>query len=147
MLRPRSSPRSRQRLTTALAAFGMIGAGTAALAVTAPPAAAATTPHRVLFDNSKAETAGNADWIIGTSQPDPLGQKADPTAEKDWTGALSSWGVALQKTGDYSLKTLPSGNTITYGTSSALDLQNFDTFVLPEPNVLLSASEKTVPSG
>ncbi|WP_420708535.1 hydrolase [Streptomyces sp. ERV7] len=121
----------------------MLGAGTAALAVTAPPAAAATTPHRVLFDNSKAETAGNADWIIGTSQPDPLGQKASPTTEKDWTGALSAWGVALQKTGDYSLKTLPSGNTITYGTSSALDLQNFDTFVLPEPNVLLSASEKT----
>lgn len=143
MLRPRSSPRSRQRLATALAVFGMLGAGTAALAVTAPPAAAATTPHRVLFDNSKAETAGNADWIIGTSQPDPLGQKANPTAEKDWTGALSAWGVALQKTGDYSLKTLPSGNTITYGTSSALDLQNFDTFVLPEPNVLLSASEKT----
>ncbi|MFC0844608.1 hydrolase [Streptomyces noboritoensis] len=143
MLRPRSSPRSRQRLATALAVFGMVGAGTTALAVTAPPAAAATTPHRVLFDNSKAETAGNADWIIGTSQPDPLGQKANPTAEKDWTGALSSWGVALQKTGDYSLKTLPSGNTITYGTSSALDLQNFDTFVLPEPNVLLSASEKT----
>ncbi|MFF1479146.1 hydrolase [Streptomyces sp. NPDC058301] len=143
MLRPRSSPRPRQRLTTALAVFGMLGAGTAALAVTAPPAAAATTPHRVLFDNSKAETAGNADWIIGTSQPDPLGQKADPSVEKDWTGALSSWGVALQKTGGYSLKTLPSGNTITYGTSSALDLQNFDTFVLPEPNVLLSASEKT----
>ncbi|MFI1104907.1 hydrolase [Streptomyces melanogenes] len=143
MLRPRSSPRSRQRLATALTAFAVFGAGTAALAVTAPPAAAATTPHRVLFDNSKAETAGNADWIIGTSQPDPLGQKTNPTAEKDWTGALSSWGVALQKTGGYSLKTLPSGNTITYGTSSALDLQNFDTFVLPEPNVLLSASEKT----
>ncbi|OAR23045.1 hydrolase [Streptomyces sp. ERV7] len=143
MLRTRSSARSRQRLTTTLAVFGMLGAGTAALAVTAPPAAAATTPHRVLFDNSKAETAGNADWIIGTSQPDPLGQKASPTTEKDWTGALSAWGVALQKTGDYSLKTLPSGNTITYGTSSALDLQNFDTFVLPEPNVLLSASEKT----
>ncbi|MFK8907203.1 hydrolase [Streptomyces sp. YS-3] len=144
MLRIRSSARSRQRLTTALAVFGILGGGTAALAVTAPPAAAATTPaHRVLFDNSKAETAGNADWIIGTSQPDPLGQNPAPSAEKDWTGALSSWGVALQKTGDYSLKTLPSGGTITYGTSSALDLQNFDTFVLPEPNVLLSAAEKT----
>lgn len=143
MLRTRSSRRSRQRLATALAVFGMIGAGTAAVTATASPAAAATTPHRVLFDNSKAETAGNADWIISTSQPDPLGQKASPSVEKDWTGALSAWGVALQKTGDYSLKTLPSGNTITYGTSSALDLQNFDTFVLPEPNVLLSAAEKT----
>ncbi|OAH12925.1 immune inhibitor A peptidase M6 [Streptomyces jeddahensis] len=73
----------------------------------------------------------------------PAHQDATPTAETDWTGALSSWGVALQQTGDYSLKTLPSGSTITYGTSSALDLQNFDTFVLPEPNLLLSASEKT----
>ncbi|MGP9016954.1 hydrolase [Streptomyces sp. BR1] len=142
MLRTRSSQRPRHRLATALVALGMLGTGTAALAVTAP-AAAAATPHRVLFDNSKAETAGNADWIISTSQPDPLGENASPSAESDWTGALSSWGVSLQKTGNYSLKTLPSGNTITYGTSSPLDLQNFDTFVLPEPNILLSASEKT----
>ncbi|MFD9795782.1 hydrolase [Streptomyces sp. NPDC059070] len=148
MLRTRSSTRPRLTIATTLAVFGLLGGGTAALAATAPTgaaptAAAATAPHRVLFDNSKAETAGNADWIISTSQPDPLGQKANPSAETDWTGALSSWGVALQKTGNYSLKTLPSGNTITYGTSSPLDLQNFDTFVLPEPNVLLSAAEKT----
>ena len=87
-------------------------------AATAPPPHAAT-PHRVLFDNAHAETAGNADWIICTSQPDPLGQDSSPSAETDWTGALSSWGVALQKTGDYSLKTLPSGSTITYGGSAA----------------------------
>lgn len=127
---------------TALGALVAAG-GAAAQAATAPAAPAAATQHRVLFDNSKAETAGNADWIISTSQPDPLGQNPSPSAETDWTGALSSWGVALQKTGDYALKTLPSGNTITYGTSSPLDLKNFDTFVLPEPNVLLSASEKT----
>jgi hypothetical protein len=106
--------------------------------------AASAAVHRVLFDNTKAETAGNADWIISTSQPDPLQQDSAPQAETDWTGALSSWGVALQKTGQYSLKTLPTGNTITYGnTSSALDLSNFDAFVLPEPNVQLSAAEKT----
>ncbi|MFF2147536.1 putative Ig domain-containing protein [Kitasatospora sp. NPDC058190] len=104
---------------------------------------ATTTQHRVLFDNSKAETAGNADWIISTSQPDPLGENANPQSETDWTGALSSWGVALQKTGQYSLKTLPSGSTITYGTGGALDLANFDEFVLPEPNIRLSDSEKT----
>ncbi|MGW2254279.1 putative Ig domain-containing protein [Kitasatospora sp. NPDC001660] len=104
---------------------------------------ATTTQHRVLFDNSKAETAGNADWIISTSQPDPLGENADPQSETDWTGAISSWGVALQKTGQYSLKTLPSGSTITYGTGGALDLANFDEFVLPEPNVRLSDAEKT----
>ncbi|MFJ9846834.1 putative Ig domain-containing protein [Kitasatospora sp. NPDC101155] len=104
---------------------------------------ATTTKHRVLFDNSKAETAGNADWIISTSQPDPLGENANPQSETDWTGAISSWGVALQKTGQYSLKTLPSGSTITYGTGGALDLANFDEFVLPEPNIRLSDSEKT----
>ncbi|MFJ9783624.1 hypothetical protein ACIRSS_28870 [Amycolatopsis sp. NPDC101161] len=108
----------------------------------AVPAHAATV-HRVLFDNTKAETAGNADWIVSTSQPDPTAQNSAPQKETDWTGALSAWGVALQKTGQYSLKTLPAGNTITYGTGGALDLQNFDEFVLPEPNVVLSASEKT----
>ncbi|MCX5555088.1 hydrolase [Streptomyces sp. NBC_00038] len=134
--------RSRHRLTTALAAFGLLLTGAAVQMTTATPAAAAT-PHRILFDNTKAETAGNADWIIGTSQPDPLGQDSTPSAETDWTGAISAWGVALQKTGNYSLKTLPSGSTITYGTTAATDLQNFDTFVLPEPNVLLSTAEKT----
>ncbi|MFD8080923.1 putative Ig domain-containing protein [Kitasatospora sp. NPDC059722] len=113
-------------------------------ATTAPAAApAATAQHRVLFDNSKAETAGNADWIISTSQPDPLAENANPQSETDWTGAISAWGVALQKTGQYSLKTLPSGSTITYGTGGALDLANFDEFVLPEPNIRLSDSEKT----
>ncbi|MDN3354120.1 Ig domain-containing protein [Actinomadura sp. DC4] len=120
-----------------------VGSPVLAKAPDRPPAPAATV-HRVLFDNTKAETAGNADWIISTSQPDPLQQDSTPQAETDWTGALSSWGVALQKSGQYSLKTLPSGNTITYGnTSSALDLSNFDTFVLPEPNVQLSTAEKT----
>ncbi|MFF3067035.1 putative Ig domain-containing protein [Kitasatospora sp. NPDC057936] len=119
-------------------------ATTTANATTAPAAApAATAQHRVLFDNSKAETAGNADWIISTSQPDPLAENANPQSETDWTGAISAWGVALQKTGQYSLKTLPSGSTITYGTGGALDLANFDEFVLPEPNIRLSDSEKT----
>ncbi|MFD7453038.1 putative Ig domain-containing protein [Kitasatospora sp. NPDC059827] len=116
---------------------------TATTATTTAPAAATATQHRVLFDNSKAETAGNADWIISTSQPDPLAENANPQSGTDWTGAISSWGVALQKTGQYSLKTLPSGSSITYGTGGALDLANFDEFVLPEPNVRLSDAEKT----
>ncbi len=103
----------------------------------------AATTHRVLFDATKAETAGNADWIISTSQPDPLKQDSTPSSDKDWTGALSSWGIALQKTGQYTLDTLPAGNSITYGTSAALDLKNFDEFVLPEPNIRLSSAEKT----
>ncbi|WP_224282001.1 hydrolase [Streptomyces sp. LS1784] len=128
----------------ALLAGGLTApAATAAPATTAKAAAVSATPHRVLFDNSKAETAGNADWIISTSQPDPLAQNANPTTEKSWTGALSAWGVALQKTGQYSLKTLPAGSTISYGTGAALDLANFDTFVIPEPNIRFSTSEKT----
>jgi hypothetical protein len=122
---------------------GVVALGTASLVAGAPVAGAATTPYKVLFDNTLAETAGNADWIISTSQPDPLAQNANPTTETSWTGAISAWGVALQQTGRYSLKTLPSGNTITYGTSGSLDLKNFNAFVLPEPNVLLTAAEKT----
>ncbi|WP_055489321.1 hydrolase [Streptomyces sp. TP-A0356] len=135
--------RSRHRLTTALAAFGLLATGAAVQATTGATPARAATPHRVLFDNAHAETAGNADWIISTSQPDPLGENPSPSAETDWTGALSSWGVALQKTGNYSLKTLPSGSSLSYGGSSSTDLSKFDTLVLPEPNTLFTTAEKT----
>jgi hypothetical protein len=130
-------------LNRALLAAVTLAAGTAVLVVAQAGPSEAAAAHRVLFDNSKAETAGNADWIISTSQPDPLGQNANPTGETSWTGALSSWGVALQRTGQYSLKTLPAGNTITYGGTGPLDLRNFDEFVMPEPNAPLSAAEKT----
>jgi hypothetical protein len=139
------SPNARPRPTRAWAATAAaaltLGAGAAAVSLP-PHAAAATVKHRILFDDSKAETAGNADWIIGTGKPDPTAQNASPSAETDWTGAISSWGVALQKTGAYSLKTNTSA--LTYGSSSnALDLSNFDELVLPEPNILLSAAEKS----
>ncbi|MCW7942788.1 hydrolase [Streptomyces hygroscopicus] len=134
---------SRHRLTTALAVFGLLTAGAAVQATSVATPAHAATTHRVLFDNAHAETAGNADWIISTSQPDPLGENPSPSTETDWTGALSSWGVALQKTGNYSLKTLPSGSSLSYGGSSSTDLSNFDTLVLPEPNTLFTAAEKT----
>ncbi len=98
--------------------------------------------YRVLFDNAHAETAGNADWIISTSQPDPLAQNANPQVETDWTGGISAWGVALQRSGRYSLKTNTS--PLTYGDSTnPLDLSNFNVLVLPEPNTLFSSSEKT----
>jgi hypothetical protein len=135
------SRRSRRRLTTALAGLGLLVTGAALqVTTTATPAHAATT-HRVLFDDGHAEEAGNADWIISTSKPDPLSQDSSPSAETDWTGALSSWGVALQKTGSYSLKTATSA--LTYGGSSTTDLSNFDTLVLPEPNTLFTTAEKT----
>ncbi len=97
---------------------------------------------RVLFDNAHAETAGNADWVISKSQPDPLGENPNPQVESDWTGGISAWGVALQRTGRYSLKTNTS--PLTYGdTTNALDLSQFNELVLPESNTLFSSNEKT----
>jgi hypothetical protein len=132
---------SREHVKAVLLACALVAAGSLALQ---SPSAAATPPYRVLFDNTSAETAGNADWIISTSQPDPLGQNANPTSETSWTGAISAWGVALQRTGDYSLATLPSTGRITYGdTTNTQDLSHYDEFVLPEPNILFTAAEKT----
>ena len=110
---------------------------------------------QVLFDNTKAETAGNADWIIDTSQPIPSPPIAGITAsssESYWTGALSSWGVALAKLRNTSqialpgngLETLPSGGRITYGdASNAQDLSHYQIYVVCEPNILFTAAEKT----
>ncbi len=133
-----------RRLLGTGTALAVLSAATTVAALSAPAAPAhAASIHRVLFDNSKAETAGNADWIISTSQPDPLAQNSAPSSETSWTGALSAWGVALQRAGGYSLKTLPAGSTVSYGGTSALDLSKFDAFVIPEPNVRFSAAEKT----
>ncbi|MGI8667267.1 MAG: putative Ig domain-containing protein [Jatrophihabitans sp.] len=126
-----------------VAALAGATALTAVIVAGASFAAGAATTYKVLFDNAHAETSGQGDWIISTSQPDPLAQNANPTSETSWTGGISAWGVALQRTGRYSLKTLPSGSSITYGGSGAQDLKNFNAFVLPEPNVVLTAAEKT----
>lgn len=137
------------RLSRRFATLGVaVAAGAMALVAVSfangSGAAHAATSYNVLFDASHGETAGNADWVISTSQPDPLAQNANPTSETSWTGAISAWGVALQKTGRYSLKTLPTGGRISYGdATNAQDLKNFNSFVLPEPNVVLSAAEKT----
>ncbi|WP_314225170.1 hydrolase [Streptomyces zaehneri] len=135
------SQRSRRKVTTVLAGLGLLVTGAALQVSTSATPAHAATPHRILFDDGHAEEAGNADWIISTSKPDPLSQDSSPSSETDWTGALSSWGVALQKTGDYSLKTATSA--LTYGGSATIDLSNFDTLVLPEPNTLFTTAEKT----
>ena len=75
---------------------------------------------KFLFDNTKAETAGNADWVIdednGTAQRYPTPAQNTVTAstlEDYWTGALSAWGIALVKLG-YEVETLPSTGKITY---------------------------------
>lgn len=114
------------------------GAPVASTQPTATPQPPAV--HRVLFDNAHHETAGNADWVISSSQPNPLAENPHPRVEADWTGGLSAWGVALQRTGRYSLKT--NRYALTYGNhSNPLDLTQFNALVLPEPNIPFTASE------
>jgi hypothetical protein len=108
------------------------------------------TAKKFLFDNTKAETAGNADWVIdednGTPQriPTPLQSTiTSSTTETYWTGAISSWGIALAKQG-HTVETLPSTGIISYGnTSNAQDLANYNVFVIDEPNIRFTAAEKT----
>lgn len=107
------------------------------------------TAKKFLFDASQGETAGNADWVIdednSTPQriPTPLQSTITATtAETYWTGALSSWGIALAKKG-HTVETLPSTGSITYGsTTNAQDLSKYDVFVIDEPNIRFTTAEK-----
>jgi hypothetical protein len=104
---------------------------------------------KFLFDNTKAETAGNADWVIDQdASPQQIPTPAQSTitastAETYWTGAVSSWGIALVKAG-HTVETLPSTGSITYGNASnPQDLSNYNVFVVDEPNTRFTAAEKT----
>ena len=105
---------------------------------------------KFLFDAAHAETAANADWIIDGDSGTP-GRYPTPdqstvtssTVETYWTGALSSWGIALVKLG-HSVETLTGTAALTYGsTTNAQDLKNYDVFVIDEPNTQFTTSEKT----
>lgn len=122
---------------------------------------------KILFDNTKAETAANADWVIDSDNfnmdwnPGGCtgcgGNEANPqriptpaqsgitasTAETFWTGGLSNWGVDCAKQG-YIVETLPYNVAITYGNSSNVqDLSHYKVFVVDEPNILFTAAQKT----
>ena len=107
-------------------------------------ASAAFAQKRALFDNFHAETAGNADWTIDDNQPTPSPTQTaivPSTPRTYWTGAISSWGVDLVKRG---FTVTINNAAITYGnTSNPLDLANFDVFIVPEPNTVFTAAEKT----
>ncbi len=102
--------------------------------------------QKILFDNTKSETAGNADWIIDDTEPTPYPAQSGITSsssETYWDGAISAWGVEMVKRG-FTVGTLPSYRDISYGNSSnSQDLSNYDVFVLCEPNNQFSSSEKT----
>ncbi|SHL44645.1 hypothetical protein SAMN05444266_103364 [Chitinophaga jiangningensis] len=122
------------------------------------------TGKKFLFDASKRENAGSADWQIdadgtesvpiytGGSTTETAAQRyptpsytgiTATTAETYWKGAMSSWAVELVKRGQY-VESLPNGGAITYGNASnPQDLSNYDVFVVIEPNKLFTAAEKT----
>ncbi len=103
---------------------------------------------KILFDATKAETAGNADWVISNSDsPQQIPSPAQSgitstTPETYWKGGISAWGVDCVKQGYY-VETLPASGKITYGLSSNLqDLSNYQVFVVCEPNTQFTAIEK-----
>ncbi|GAB3990873.1 hypothetical protein GCM10028807_19080 [Spirosoma daeguense] len=122
------------------------------------------TGKKFLFDATKRENAGSADWQIdadgtesvptytgGTTTelkaqrfPTPAASGITAsTPETYWRGGISAWAVELVKRGNQ-VETLPNGTAITYGNSSNVqDLSNYDVFVVVEPNRLFSATEKT----
>jgi len=133
--------------TAAVTVFSTTPGGGTSNAVTFTISAASTT-KKFLFDATHAETAGNADWVIdedGTPQRYPTPAQATvtgTTAETYWTGAISSWGIALAKLG-HTVETLPSGTAISYGNAgNPQDLSNYDVFVVDEPNNVFTATEK-----
>ncbi|GAB4046600.1 hydrolase [Spirosoma litoris] len=122
------------------------------------------TGKKFLFDASKRENAGSADWQIDadgtesvpiytggttvetkaqrTPTPSYTGITAS-TSETYWKGGISAWAVDLVKRGNL-VETLPVGASITYGnTANVQDLSNYDVYVVVEPNRLFTAAEKT----
>ena len=102
--------------------------------------------RKALFDNTHAETAGNADWVIDSDQPLPVPDQSTirpGTARTIWVGAISSWAVDLVKRG-YNVATLTSAYGITYGnTGNPYDLSKYDVFIVDEPNTRFTRAEST----
>ena len=123
-----------------------------------------------LFDATKAEMAGSADWVIdadlhnlkvssptnGSGTVGAGGNDSNPqryptpdqstvtasTPETYWEGALSAWAIDLVKHGHH-VETLPYNGRITWRDSSnAQDLTNYNAFVMVEPNILFTSTEK-----
>ncbi|MCD6579809.1 hypothetical protein J7L48_10075, partial [bacterium] len=95
----------------------------------------------ILFDYTKDQRAGNADWVIDTTYPIP--SPSNPSSETSWAGAISAWGYAMYLQG-HTCHTLTSTYGITYGDGgNAYDLSNYDVFVVCEPQNQFTTAEKT----
>ena len=119
---------------------------------------------KILFDATKLQMAGSADWVIdadvhnlytnntitttGTeSNPQRVPTPAQSaitasTPESYWNGALSHWAIDCVRQG-YTVETLPWNGRITYGDATNVqDLSNYKVFIVDEPNILFTATEK-----
>lgn len=152
---------SNTQLSAIVPATNLSTAGTANITVISPAPGGGTSvvkvftitavssgAKRFLFDATKAETAGNADWVIdedgSSAQKVPTPAQSgitSTTAGTYWTGAISSWGIELVKKGNF-VETLPAGTAITFGGTGAQDLSKYDVFVIDEPNTRFTAAEK-----
>ena len=102
----------------------------------------AQTPKKVLFDHTRHEEAGtSAEWVIcSASEPNP--SPAAPISETDWNGGISAWAFDLYKAG-YTVQTLPPTGRVTYGdATNAQDLANYAVYIIPEPYLKFTATEK-----
>lgn len=121
--------------------------------------------NKILFDASKGQEAGNADWVIdsdlhnlgiGSSGSYIGGFESNPqryptplqatitaaTPESYWQGALSYWAIDCVKKG-YAVETLPWDGQITFGVASnPQDLSNYKAFIVDEPNLVYNAAQK-----
>ncbi len=96
--------------------------------------------YKILFDYTKDETAGNADWVIDRDFPFP--QPLNPSSESDWDGGISAFGVAIVNDLHDTVFTLHD-YPITYNDSTnPYDLSNFDVFIIPEPQNPFTQREK-----
>jgi hypothetical protein len=122
---------------------------------------------RILFDATKGEMAGNADWVVDYDQTTlgvgsggayitSPGHQSNPqqvptpaqsgvtgsTPETYWSGGISAWGVDCAKKG-YTVQTLPWNGRITYGDiSNSQDLSHYDIYIVDEPNIVFTTAEK-----
>ncbi len=122
---------------------------------------------RILFDATKAEMCGNADWVIDADEfnlgfnntgrmmegksnesnpqriPTPAQENITADTKEDyWTGACSAWAIDCVKEGFY-VETLPFHAQITFGDSTNdQDLSRYKIFVVDEPNMKFEANEK-----
>ncbi|MFN7965913.1 MAG: lamin tail domain-containing protein [Acidobacteriota bacterium] len=119
----------------------------------------------VLFDATKHEMAGNADWVIdadawnqnmpaypcsgSTNEANPSRLPTpsqagitSTTSETYWTGGISAWAVDLVKAG-HTVESLPAGARISFGdATNPQDLSNYQLFIVVEPQGPFSAVEK-----